>query len=81
VHSLPTPAPESGEGVLTLAADPYAALFVNGAPQGETPRECQVTAGAYQVRAVHPERGAREARLVVKPGQRTTWTADFLAGP
>ena len=78
LHALPTPAPGSRDGILTVEADPFGEVFVNGRAYGETPRECRVSAGAYVVRTVHPKYGAREARLVVRAGERASWTAEFL---
>jgi PEGA domain-containing protein len=78
INAVPTPAPGSGDGVLTIEADPFGDVFVNDSPYGETPGECLVSAGAYRVRIVHPDLGAREARVEVKAGTRTRWTADFL---
>jgi hypothetical protein len=77
--SLPTPRPESGEGVITVVADPYGALFVDGVARGDTPGECRVAAGTYTLRVVHPELGARETRVTVEPGARVRWAADLLA--
>jgi serine/threonine protein kinase len=79
INAVPTPRTGTGNGVLTIEADPFGDVFVNDSPYGETPGECLVAAGAYKVRVVHPELGAREARVVVKAGMRTRWTADFLA--
>jgi hypothetical protein len=81
IDSVPTPRPESGEGVLVVLADPFAEVFVDGRPYGETPSECVVAAGAHTARAVHPRYGAREARVEVKAGQRARFTADFLDAP
>lgn len=79
INAVATPSPETGDAVLTIDADPFGDIFVNDSPYGETPGECRVSAGAYSVRVVHPEFGAREGRVEVKPGGRARWTADFLA--
>jgi hypothetical protein len=65
--------------VLTIDADPYGDVFVNDRPYGETPGECRLAADTYAVRVVHPQYGTREARIDVRPGERTRWTADFLS--
>jgi protein kinase-like protein/PEGA domain-containing protein len=78
IESIPTPLPATGDGVLTVLADPFGEVFVNGRPYGETPGECLVSAGTYTVRAVHSRYGTLEARVRVGPGARTRWTADFL---
>ena len=60
-----------------LVADPWAEVTIDGAPIGETPREVRVTAGTYQLRAVHPELGQRTAEVAVAPGERRLWSASF----
>jgi hypothetical protein len=79
INAVQTPEVGTGDGVLTVEADPFADVFVNGRPYGETPRECRVSAGAYKVRMIHPQYGTRERRVEVRRGERTRWTADFLA--
>jgi hypothetical protein len=81
LNALGTPTKASGEGVLTIEADPFAEVFVNGRTRGETPAECRAPAGTYTLRAVHPKYGAREARVQVRAGERTRWTADFVGAP
>jgi len=78
IDAVRTPAEASGDGVLTLEAEPFGEVFLNDQPYGDTPVECRVTAGTYRVRAVHPQRGEREARVQVGPGRRARWMADFL---
>jgi serine/threonine-protein kinase len=77
LNSLPLPPATSGEGLLAVEASPWAEVFLDGQELGESPREVQLGAGRHHVRAVHPQLGAREARVVVKPGQRTVWVASF----
>jgi len=79
IDSVPIPAAASGEGVLTVVADPFGAVFVDGVRYGDTPGECRVAAGTYRVRVVHPKLGAREARVKVDAGGHARWAADFLA--
>ncbi len=79
IDSVPIPAAASGEGVLTVVADPFGAVFVDGVRYGDTPGECRVAAGTYTVRVVHPKLGAREARVKVDAGGHARWAADFLA--
>jgi hypothetical protein len=82
VDAVPTPPAESGEGVLTMEAEPFGDVFVEGRLLGETPYECRVGAGTWVVRVVHPRLGAREARVTVEPGRRARWMANLLgAGP
>jgi serine/threonine protein kinase len=78
IGAVSTPPAATGEGVLTIAAEPYGRFFIDGKPHGETPGECLVTAGAYVLKAVHPELGTVEAKVNVGPGRRVSWTADFL---
>jgi hypothetical protein len=79
VNAVPTPTAETGEGVLGVDAEPFGEFSLDGRVYGETPGECRVAAGAYAVRVHHPRYGTREARIVVRAGERTRWTADFLA--
>jgi hypothetical protein len=74
---VPTPPAATGEGVLVLQAAPWAVVSVAGTLLGETPREVRLSAGTYEVRAVHPELGSREGRIAVHAGERTLWTATF----
>ncbi len=75
--SIPTPPAATGDGVLVLVATPWADVAVGGVGLGETPREVRVPAGRYTVRAVHPELGVREDRVVVGAGERKLWAARF----
>lgn len=77
LNAIATPPASSGDGVLVVQASPWAQVSLAGAPLGETPREVRLAAGAYTVVAVHPELGRREDRVVVRPGERTLWTARF----
>jgi serine/threonine protein kinase len=77
LNSVPTPSADTGEGVLVLVATPWAELEVEGVRLGETPREVRLRAGTYGVRAVHPELGIREERVVVGPGERKLWAARY----
>jgi hypothetical protein len=79
VNAVPTPSAETGEGVLGVDAEPFGEFSLDGRVYGETPGECRVAAGSYAVRVQHPRYGTREARVMVRAGERTRWTADFLA--
>ncbi len=81
LDSVATPPAVSGDGVITVVADPFGTVFVNGVAYGDTPGECRVAAGTYRIRVVHPEHGSREARVRVSPGQRARWAADFVGEP
>jgi hypothetical protein len=54
-------------------ATPWARVLVDGRLVGDTPRELRLPAGRYRVLAVHPARGAAEALLEVRPGERRSW--------
>ena len=58
IATIPAPPAASGDGVLTVVADPFGAIAVDGIPRGDTPRECRVAAGTYTIRAVHPTLGS-----------------------
>jgi outer membrane biosynthesis protein TonB len=70
MNVLKVPAVASGQGVLTITANPWATVFLDGKELGETPREARVHAGAYKIRLAHPTLGKREAWVVVPPGRR-----------
>jgi hypothetical protein len=77
LNSVSTPSADTGEGVLVLVATPWAEMQVDGIALGETPREVRLRAGSYGVRAVHPELGVREDRVVVGAGERKLWAARY----
>jgi serine/threonine-protein kinase len=77
LNAIRVPSAVTGEGVLTIQAEPYGEVYLDDRPYGEAPREFRIPAGVYRVRAKHPSLGVREAKLKVKAGARTRWTADF----
>lgn len=74
LQSLPLPGPESGEGILSLNAAPWARVYVEGERLGDTPLELRIPAGRYAVRLVHPTLGAVRRTVEVRPGQRSPWS-------
>lgn len=78
LDAVATPAPESGDGVLVVEADPFGEFSVDGRAMGETPGECRVKAGTYLVRVEHPRFGSREARVTVASGRRARWLANLV---
>jgi serine/threonine protein kinase len=77
LNAIPTPPAGSEDGVLVLVATPWANVEVDGVALGETPREVRLPAGNYGVRAMHPDLGIREGRVVVAPGERKLWAARY----
>jgi hypothetical protein len=77
LNTVPTPAAETGDGVLVLQAAPWAMVSVAGVSLGETPREVRLAAGSYELRGVHPELGVRVERVAVRAGERTLWSISF----
>jgi serine/threonine-protein kinase len=75
--SLVLPPAESGEGILTVIAEPGAILLLNGTPVGETPREVRVREGSYRVQVRHRVRGSVRATLKVEAGSRKHWAVAF----
>jgi serine/threonine-protein kinase len=73
IGSLPLPPRSAGEGILAVNASPWASVFIDGARAGDTPREWRLPAGRYRLRASHPARGAAEAELEVRAGERRVW--------
>ncbi|OFX19578.1 MAG: hypothetical protein A2V77_10440 [Anaeromyxobacter sp. RBG_16_69_14] len=78
LNAIPTPQASTGDGVLSVLADPFGDVSIDGRPYGESPREFRLPAGTYLVRVTHPNAGTREARLTVRAGERARWTADFM---
>jgi len=74
--ALALPPAQSGEGILTVAAE-GAALSVDGRPAGAAPREFQLSAGPHELTATHPSLGAARDTIQVLPGQRRTWRPAF----
>jgi serine/threonine-protein kinase len=77
LNSIPTPPAASGDGVLAVVATPWAEVAIDGNQIGETPREIQLGAGTYRVRASHPALGTREKTVTIRAGKRETWTPTF----
>jgi serine/threonine protein kinase len=77
LNSIPTPPAASGDGVLAVVATPWAVVTIDGNEVGETPREIQLGAGTYRVKASHPALGAREQMVTIKPGKRQLWKPTF----
>lgn len=74
LHSLALPSPESGEGILSLNAAPWARVYLEGERLGDTPLELRVPAGRYAVRLTHPTLGAVRRTVEVRPGRRSLWS-------
>jgi hypothetical protein len=70
---MAAPARESGEGLLSVNATPWATLVVDGRSVGDTPREVRLPAGPHRVRVDHPRLGTVEATVEIVAGRRTGW--------
>jgi hypothetical protein len=77
MNVLKVPAAASGQGVLTITANPWAIASLDGKELGETPREARVHAGTYRIRLAHPTLGNRDATVTVAPGQRKLYNANL----
>jgi serine/threonine protein kinase len=77
MNVLAVPSPLTGQGILTVTANPWATVFIDGRELGESPREARVHAGAYRVRVVHPTLGQREAWVTVAAGRRRLFNANL----
>jgi serine/threonine protein kinase len=77
LNSIPTPPAASGDGVLAVVATPWAEVEIDGRDVGETPREVQLGAGTYRVKATHPALGTREHTVTIRPGRREVWKPTF----
>lgn len=80
VGGVPTPPASSGDGVLSIRAEPVGDVFVDDRAYGEAPREFRVAAGTYAVRVTNPKLGHKEMRIEVRAGKRVPWTAEFVQG-
>jgi hypothetical protein len=77
MNVLKVPAAASGQGILTITANPWATVSLDGRELGETPREARVHAGAYKLRLSHPTLGKREAWVAVPAGRRRAYNANL----
>ena len=77
LNAIPTPPPASGDGVLAVVATPWAQVEIDGRDIGETPREVQLGAGSYKVKATHPALGTREKVVTIRAGKREVWSPTF----
>jgi serine/threonine protein kinase len=80
VRGVPTPPASSGDGVLSIQAEPCGDVFLDGQAYGEAPREFRVAAGTYAVRVTNQKFGRKEMRIEVRAGKRVQWTAEFVQG-
>jgi hypothetical protein len=74
---LKIPPASTGQGLLIVNASPWGTAIVDGKEIGETPKEMRVGAGRYRVKVLHPTLGAREGQVLVKPGEKMVFLADF----
>jgi hypothetical protein len=77
LNSVRTPPASSGDGVLSIDATPWALVTVDGRQVGETPREIQLGAGTYRVKATHPQFGTREETVTIAAGKRRSMAVKF----
>jgi len=77
LNALPTPPAVSGDGVISVQAEPFGDVYLDDRPYGVAPREFRVPAGTYLLRVVHPKMGKQEKRVQVRAGERARWVADF----
>jgi hypothetical protein len=73
IGSLPLPRADSGEGILSVNASPWATVHIDGLRAGDTPREWRLPAGRHRLRAAHPGRVVAEIELEVRAGERRGW--------
>jgi serine/threonine protein kinase len=77
MNVLRVPTAASGQGILTITANPWATVYLDGKELGETPREARVHAGAYRIVLAHPTLGKREAWVAVPAGRRRAYNANL----
>lgn len=64
--------PPQGLGFVKInSAPPFASVYVNGKPEGETPLEyLSIPAGTAKIEVIHRQFGPSDTTLVLKPGQK-----------
>jgi hypothetical protein len=67
----PADAAAAGSATLTLGADPWGEIYIDGKSYGQTPRAITVPAGHHTVQIVFP---------AVSPPRKQTWAVDLAAG-
>jgi len=67
----PRPAvPEGPPGFITIDSVPYAVIYIDGKPRGETPLvHLELPPGRHSVRAVSPSGATRSFRIQIEPGK------------
>lgn len=80
VRGVPTPPASSGDGVLSIQAEPVGDVFLDDQAYGEAPREFRVAAGTYAVRVTNQKFGRKVMHIEVRAGKRVQWTAEFVQG-
>jgi serine/threonine-protein kinase len=70
LEGLEVPPASSGQGILFVNATPWAEIHVDGIPEGYTPREMRLAAGAHRLKLVHPTRGTVVKDAQVRAGER-----------
>jgi hypothetical protein len=72
-HRPGDPARAARPGELAIIVKPWAMIWLNGKPSGQTPFRAPVPAGRYRVRLVNDDVAKDEtATVVVEPGQTAT---------
>jgi len=80
LNTLSLPAAATGEGILSVNAQPWGAVSVDGQNVGHTPCDVRVRAGKHRLRVEHPRRRPWKGTVLVKPGSRSTRHVDFRLG-
>jgi hypothetical protein len=79
LNAIPTPAAETGQGILSVQVEPFGDVSLDGRSYGEAPKEFRLRAGPVTVVATHPQLGKRQERVEIRPGGRVTRTFDFAS--
>ncbi|HET7753368.1 MAG TPA: protein kinase [Anaeromyxobacteraceae bacterium] len=66
-------APARERATLVVDVVPWATIYVDGERAGDTPLSLELSAGAHDLRAVHPRFGSAKARVELAPGERRRW--------
>lgn len=67
---------DAAPGTLTIAARPWAAVWIDGKPHGETPVQVRLAPGRHRVQLAHPRR-SQTTTVIITAARETLLEADL----
>lgn len=67
----------SGQGILSVTADPPCDVFLGSTNLGESPKEIRLATGRYTIVVVHPRFGAKRCTIDLRAGERKACAIAF----